>query len=104
MDAGGSRIERKRMSEHDEVRVSFEMIVGEVGTASEWLENVPDQLTGANSPDLSGKPALRRAQLTVDWFNSTMRPHERQRELRKVIRVEKSLIYPVDAKPPSPTG
>ncbi|MGI9487331.1 MAG: hypothetical protein ACR2RF_15930 [Geminicoccaceae bacterium] len=91
------------MSEHDDVRVSFEMIVGEVGTSSEWLENVPDQINGAGAPDLSGLPAVRRAQLTVDWFNSTMRPHERERELRKVIRVRKSLIYPVDDSSPAST-
>lgn len=62
-------------------------------TQNQWDEDIPDRLNANGAPDIEGKDAFTRADLTVRWFNDTLRPHEKERLLLAVLRVEEIEVW-----------
>ena len=61
------------------------------GSTGSWLEEVPDSLFQTGAPDLAGLGPVERAEVSVRWFNKTLRPHERPRKLLSVRKYEVSM-------------
>ncbi len=59
------------------------------GSTGSWLEKVPDNLNQAGAPSLAGLDPIERAEVSIKWFNNTLRPHERP---RKLLSVRKYLV------------
>lgn len=59
------------------------------GSTGSWLEEVPDSLPQPGAPSLSGLGPVERAEVSIGWFNTTLRPHERP---RKLLCVHKYLV------------
>lgn len=62
-----------------------------LGSTGSWLEQVPDNLPHPGAPSLAGLDPVERAEVSIKWFNNTLRPHERPRKLLSVRKYEVSM-------------
>lgn len=58
-----------------------------------WWEDVPKSLDRRGAPDIAGMKPITRAQMTVDWYNSTQPEGAPHRALLQVIQIRETSLF-----------